>query len=62
MIQKTFRDNAISAVQIQCGTNASKVVKNPLKVIHILEGLQHAEPENAECERAAINKDWQLTG
>ena len=42
MIQKALRDDAMSAVQIKCGTNASKVVKNLMKVIHILEGLQQA--------------------
>ena len=44
MIQKAFEDNAMSAVQMKCGTNALKVVENLLKVIHVLESLQQAEP------------------
>ena len=43
MIQKALRDDAMSAVQIKCGTNASKMIENLLKVIHVLEGLQQAE-------------------
>ena len=43
MIQKAFRHDAMSAVQIKCGTNASKMIENLLKVIHVLEGLQQAE-------------------
>ena len=43
MIQKALEENAMSAAQIKCGTNASKMVENLLKVIHILEGLQQAE-------------------
>ena len=39
MTQKAFRDNAMNAAQ----TNASKMVKNLLKVTHVLEGLQQAE-------------------
>ena len=40
MFQKAFGDTAMSAVQI----NVSKVVKHLLKVIHVPEGLQQAEP------------------
>ena len=43
MIQKALEENAMSAAQIKCGTNASKVVENLLKVIHILKGLHQAE-------------------
>ena len=43
MIQKAFGDDAMTAAQIKCGTNASKTVENLLKVIHVLEGLQQAE-------------------
>ena len=42
MIQKAFRDNAMSAAQIKVGTNTSKMVENLLKVIRILEDLQQA--------------------
>ena len=37
MIQKTFRDDAMSAEQIKGGTNASKMVENLFKVIHVLK-------------------------
>ena len=40
MIQKAFRNDIMSAVQIKVCTNPSKMVENLLKVIHILEGLQ----------------------
>ena len=43
MIQKAFGDDAMSAAQRKCGTNASKMVENLLKGIHGLEGLQQAE-------------------
>ena len=43
MIQKAFREGAVSAAQKKCGTNASKMTENLLKMIHILEGLQQAE-------------------
>ena len=43
MIHKAFRDDATSAVQIKLGTNTSKIIKNLLKVIHLLEGLTQAE-------------------
>ena len=43
MIQKAFGDDAMSAAQRKCGTNASKMVENLLKMIHVLEGLQEAE-------------------
>ena len=43
MIQKAFQDDAVSAVQIKVWQNASKMVENLLKVIHVLEGLQQAE-------------------
>ena len=45
MIQKAFGDNAVSAEQIKVwhGTNASKMVENLLKVIHVLEGRQQIE-------------------
>ena len=43
MIQKVFRDDAISAVKQKHDTNASQVVDNLLKAIHFLEGLQQAE-------------------
>ena len=45
-----------------CGTNASKMVENLLKVARSLEGWQTSRtPENVERARAAISKDWQLT-
>ena len=38
------------------------MVKNLLKVIHVLEGLPTSRtPENVERVRAAINKDQRLT-
>ena len=40
MIQKAFRDDAMSAMQIEVGTNVLKMVKGLLKVTHALEGLQ----------------------
>ena len=40
MIQKAFGENAMSAVQIKLRHNASKIIEDLLKVIHILEGLQ----------------------
>ena len=43
MIQKDFEADAVSAVQIKVWQNASKMVENLLKVIHVLEGLQQAE-------------------
>lgn len=44
VIQKAFRDEAMSANQVTMwGTSASKMVKNLLKVIHSLVGLQQAE-------------------
>ena len=43
MIQKAFRDDAVSAAQIKMSHKHFKVVKNLLKVTHILEGLQQAE-------------------
>ena len=43
MIQNAFGDDAMSAAQIKCGTNTPKMVKNLLKVIRVLEGLQQAE-------------------
>ena len=45
MIQKAFKDDAMSAAQIKVShkCSASKTVKNLLKVIHVLEGLQQAE-------------------
>ena len=43
MVQKALGEDAISAVRIKCGTNASKMAKNMLKVSHILEGLQQEE-------------------
>ena len=44
----------MSPVQTKCGANASKVVENLLKVIHVLEGPQ-------QCLWAAINRDRRLT-
>ena len=44
MIQKVFKDDAMSAAQIKVWHIYSKMVKNVLKVIRILEGLQQAEP------------------
>ena len=43
VIQKAFRDDAMSTVPIKYGRNVSKLVENLLKVIHILEGQQQAE-------------------
>ena len=43
IIQKAFGDDTMSVVQIKCGTNASKMVENLLKVIHVLESQQQAE-------------------
>ena len=43
MTQKAFGDDVMSAAKIKCSTNASKMVKNLLKVIHVLEGLKQAE-------------------
>ena len=43
MIQKAFRDDAVSAAQIKMSHKHFKVVKNLLKVTHIQEGLQQAE-------------------
>ena len=43
MIQKAFRDGEISAVKIKVWYKRFKMVKNLLKVIHVLEGLQQAE-------------------
>ena len=45
MIQKAFGDDTMSTAKKKkkCGTNASKTVENLLKVVHVLEGLQHAE-------------------
>ena len=41
LIQKAFRDDAMSESQIKA--NASEMVENLLKLVHILEGLQQAE-------------------
>ena len=43
MIQKAFRDDELNTVQVKVWHSASKMVKNLLKVIHVLEGLQQAE-------------------
>ena len=45
MIQKAFKDDAMSAAQIKVShkCSASKTVKNLLKVNHDQEGLQRAE-------------------
>ena len=44
MVQKAFGDNAMSAVQIKVWRkHTSKMVKNLLEVIHVLEGLQQTE-------------------
>ena len=59
MIQKAFGNNAVSVVQINCGTNTSKMVKNLLKVIHILGGLQYLRMLKGIW--TAMNKDQQLT-
>ena len=42
MIQKAFRDDAMSAAQIKVWHKCLKMAKNLLKVIHVLEGLQQA--------------------
>ena len=39
-IQKAPEDDVVSAAQINCGANTSKMVENLLEVTHILEGLQ----------------------
>ena len=45
MTRKAFRDNAMSAAQIKVWLKGvSKMMENLLKVTHILEGLQQAEP------------------
>ena len=43
MIQKAFRDNAMSVVQIKVWHKFFKDGRDLLKVIHVLEGLQEAE-------------------
>ena len=43
MTQKAFRDDVMNAAQIKVWTNASKVVENLLKVIHVLEDLQQVQ-------------------
>ena len=43
IMQNAFRDDSMNAVQIKCGTNASKMVENLLTMIYVLEGLQQAE-------------------
>ena len=43
MVQKALGEDAITAVRIKCGTNASKMAKNLVKGIRVVEGLQQAE-------------------
>ena len=44
MIQKAFGDGAVSAEQTKVCHEPSQTVENLLRVIHVLEGLQQAEP------------------
>ena len=65
MIQKVFRDDATSAVQIKLGTNTSKIIKNLLKVIHVLEGLpqaKHLRMLNLYRLQSIKTGNWQLVG
>ena len=58
MIQKAFRDNAMSAVQIKvwhkCFKGAWESAENDA---HSGRPPKSSTPENAECVQAAINKD-----
>ena len=43
MIQKSFGDDAMSAVQMKVWHKCFKHGREYLKVVHVLEGLQQAE-------------------
>ena len=62
MIQKAFRDNAMSVVQIKLW---HKDFKNGQESVesNLCSGrpATNRTPESAECVRASVNKDWQLT-
>jgi hypothetical protein len=43
MIKKVFGDYSMSEAQIKLWEAASKMAKNPLRAIDVVEGLQQAE-------------------
>ena len=62
MIQKAFRDNAMSVVQIKVRHKHFKDSSESVKSDpHSARLPTSSTPENVERVRAAINKDQQLT-
>ena len=62
MIQKDLRDNAMRAAPIklwhECFKDGQQFVESDP---HSGRPATNRTPESAECVRAAVNKDWQLT-
>ena len=62
MTQKVFRDNAMSATQIKVWHKCFKDDRESVESDpHSGRPATNRTPESAECVRAAVNKDWQLT-
>ena len=62
MIQKAFRDDATSAVQIKVWHKDFKDGRESVESdSHSGGPATSRTPENVECVQVAINKDWRLT-